>query len=160
MIRKNYLLLILLLTFFSGCATSAEKQAELTIEKINSIAANQTLNYSVEWVDEATLQVLDEMEILIIEDNPSTQGNFIKAATMDQDIVIELTSLSPGSTHMKINIQYPENQKSKSTANKIFYETRQYLLSLQTLEPKVNLERPLNQSMFYSPLLNPAPSYF
>ncbi len=158
MIQRKFLTFLLLFTFFSGCATTAEKPTGLKSASIASIAANQTLNYSVNWVDEATLQVLDEMDIIIIEDNSSPAGKSIKAATMDQDILIELTSLTPGSTHMKINIQYPENQKKQSTANKIFYQTRQYLLSIQPQEPKLNLERPLNQSKFYSPLLNPGPS--
>ena len=98
-------------------------------DKINSHTANQTVNYSVQWVDEATRGVLDQMEIMIIENDSSPRRKSIKAATVDLDILIELSSLAPNSTLMKISIQYPEDQKNKTTANEIFYKTRQFLLS-------------------------------
>jgi len=79
------------------------------------------------------------MEIMIIEENSSPGGKSIKAATVDLDILIVLSSLTPNSTQMKINIQYPKGQKTKLTANEIFYQTRQFLLSNERPE-KTGLE--------------------
>jgi Protein of unknown function (DUF3568) len=141
MIPKKFYLFILLLLLFSGCATTYEKVNVVEPEQNISHAANQTLSYSVHWVDEATLQVLDQMEIMIIDNGSSPTGTSIKAATIDQDILIELTSLTPNSTEMKINVQYSENTKTKSTANQIFYKTRQFLLS----------KKPLNSSKLDEP---------
>lgn len=126
--NKQFILLILSL-LFSGCVASNEKWTDLESDKINSHTANQTVNYSVQWVDEATRGVLDQMEIMIIENDSSPRRKSIKAATVDLDILIELSSLAPNSTLMKISIQYPEDQKNKTTANEIFYKTRQFLLS-------------------------------
>lgn len=139
MTQKKLFIFLLLFTILSGCAATDEKKNGLMLEKIDSHAANQTLNYGVQWVDEATLRVLDQMEIMIIENNSSPAGNSIKAATIDLDIQIELRSLTPNSTKMKINIPYSESQKTKWTANEIFYQTRQYLLSKKLFE-KTELE--------------------
>ena len=142
--NKQFILLIISL-FFSGCVASNEKWTDLESDKINSHTANQTVNYSVQWVDEATRGVLDQMEIMIIEDNSSPRRKSIKAATVDLDILIELSSLTPNSTQMKINIQYPDSQKTNSTANEIFYQTRQFLLSNKRPEQTApgNLLNPL-----------------
>jgi len=128
--------------FFSGCVATNEKRNGLELEKNTLHAANQTLNYSVQSVDEATLRVLDQMEIIIINNNSSSVGNSIKAATVDLDILIELTSLTPNSTQMKIEIQYPNGQKPKSTANEIFYQIRQTLLSNKRVK-KTALAKPV-----------------
>ena len=140
--QKKFCILLLFFTFFSGCAATDEKWNGLKFGKNYSHAANQTLNYSVQWVDEATLRVLDQMEIMIIDNYSSPAGNSIKAATIYSDIMIELTSLAPNSTQMKINVQYSDSHKNKSTANEIFYQTRQILLSNKRLE-KTELEEPI-----------------
>jgi len=139
MIQRNFFILLLSLMFLSGCAASGKNRSNLLSGKSNSQAANQTVNYSVDWVDEATRGVLDKMEIMIIEENSSPGGKSIEAATVDLDILIELSSLTPNSTQMKINIQYPKGQKTKLTANEIFYQTRQFLLSNERPE-KTGLE--------------------
>ena len=140
--QKKFCILLLFFTFFSGCAATDEKWNGLKFGKNYSHAANQTLNYSVQWVDEATLRVLDQMEIMIIDNYSSPAGNSIKAATIYSDILIELISLAPNSTQMKINVQYSDSHKNKSTANEIFYQTRQILLSNKRLE-KTELEEPI-----------------
>ncbi len=130
--------------FFSGCATTYENTSGLEPEKNISHAANQTLSYSVNWVDEATHRVLDQMDIMVINKGSSPEGKSIKAATIDQDILIEFSSLTPNSTVMKINVQYPEDSITKSTANQIFYKTRQFLLSNKPPK-KLDIVKP-NQS--------------
>ena len=149
MTQRKFCIFLLLFTFFSGCAATDEKPSGFKFEQHASHAANQTLNYSVQWVDEATLRVLDQMEIMIIETNSSPAGNSIKAATIDSDILIELTSLTSNSTRMNINIKYPVSQKFKSTANEIFYQTRQLLLSNKRLE-KTELEEPVESIKDFS----------
>jgi len=139
MTQRKFFILFLFFILFSSCTTTSGKWNGLKTEKIVSHAANQTLNYSVHLVDEATLRVLDQMEIMIIKENSSPAGNSIKAATIDLDILIELTPVTPNSTQMKINIQYPDNQITKSAANEIFYQTRQILLSNTRLK-KTELE--------------------
>lgn len=141
MIQRKIFTLLMFLIFFSGCAATGEKWNDLNSGEINSHAANQTVNYSVNWVDEATRGVLDQMEIMIVEDHSSPMQKSIKAATVDLNILIELTSLTPNSTEMKINIQYPDGQITKSTANEIFYQTRQTLLSNKRAE-KIELDEP------------------
>ena len=95
------------------------------------------------------------MDIMIIGDDSSPSGKYIKAATIDLDILIEFSSLTPNSTEMKIKILYPEGQKNKTTANEIFYQTRQFLLSNKPPEKTV-----LDESM--EPMIKssntPAPS--
>ena len=148
---RNFFIFLIGIAFFSGCAATGEQAKNSSAEYNDSHAANQTLNYSVEWVDEATLRVLDKMEIIIIEDNKSSLGKSIKAATMDLDILIELKSLAPDSTQMKIFIQHSNSPKSKTTANEIFYQTRQYLLSNQSLE-KSGLTLPTDTDTSLFPL--------
>lgn len=157
MAKRKIFILLLFITFFSGCASTDEAWKHSKVEYRDSHAANQTLNYSVEWVDEATLQVLDQMEILIIEENPSSGGKSIKAATMDLDILIELKPLASDSTQMNIFIQYSNSQKSKTTANEIFYQTRQYLLSNQRLE-KTDLANPTDSIKGLFPTESTGPS--
>jgi hypothetical protein len=82
------------------------------------------------------------MDIMIIGDDSSPSGKYIKAATVDLDILIEFSSLTPNSTEMKINIHYPDGQKNKTTANEIFYQTRQFLLSNAPSE-KTSQEEPI-----------------
>ena len=150
MIQRKFCIFLIFFTFFSGCAATVEKSNGLKFDKNVSHAANQTLNYSVDWVDEATLRVLDQMEIMIIDNNSSPAGNSIKAATIDSNILIELTSVTPNSTKMKINIQYPASQKNKSTANEIFYQTRQILLSNKRLG-KTELTGPIESIKEFFP---------
>jgi len=129
MLQRSFYIVIVFSLFFSGCTTTDKKWNGSNSAKIYSHAANQTVNYSVNWVDEATRDVLDQMDIMIIGDDSSPSGKYIKAATIDLDILIEFSSLTPNSTEMKINIHYPDGQKNKTTANEIFYQTRQFLLS-------------------------------
>jgi len=150
MTLRKFGICLLFFTLFSGCVATDEKWNGLKFDKNASHAANQTLNYSVQWVDEATLLVLDQMEIIIIDNNSSPAGKLIKAATIDMDIQIELTSLAPNSTQMKINIQYPVSQQTNSTANEIFYQTRQILLSNKRLE-KTELAEPIESIMEFFP---------
>jgi hypothetical protein len=145
--------------FFSGCASTPEKHEEQRYEKAASPAANQTLNYAIHWVDKATLRVLDQMEIMIIDNHSLPTGNSIKAATLDLDILIELETLTPNSTKMKINIQNPNDSKSKLTVNEIFYNTRQYLLSHQIPE-KHGVNEPLNHSQNFIVTISSRPSQF
>jgi hypothetical protein len=142
MIPRIFFIVLLSLTLFSGCTATDKKWAKSTADENNSYAANQTVNYSVNWVDQATRDVLDKMDIMIIEDNSLPSGKYIKAATIDLDILIELSSLTPNSTEMKINILYSEGQKNKTTANEIFYQTRQFLLSNKPSE-KTAPEEPI-----------------
>lgn len=144
MFRKQFFIYIIWLVFVSGCASTYEKVNPLEAENNTSHVANQTLSYSVDWVDEATLEVLDQMEILVIDNGSSPNGKSIRAATIDQDILIELLSLTPNSTEMKINVQFPEDSKAKSTANQIFYKTRQILLSNNPPEDSVPVETNLS----------------
>lgn len=129
MLQRNFLIAIVFSLFFSGCTTTDKKWNGSNSAEVNSHAANQTVNYSVNWVDEATRNVLDKMDIMIIGDDSLPSGKYIKAATVDLDILIEFSSLTPDSTEMKIKIHYPDGQKNKTTANEIFYQTRQFLLS-------------------------------
>jgi hypothetical protein len=129
MLLRTFFIVIVFSMFFSGCTSTGKKWNDSKPVEAYSHAANQTVNYSVNLVDEATRGVLDKMDIMIIEDESSPAGKSIKAATIDLDILIELSSLTPNSTEMKINILYPNGQKNKTTANEIFYQTRQFLLS-------------------------------
>jgi hypothetical protein len=134
MIQKYFFPALTILIFLSSCASADKSWIDLKAKKINSNAANQTVNYSVDWVSEATLVALDRMDIMIISDDSSPSQKSIKAVTIDLDILIELSSLSPNSTQMKINIKYPKDHKTKTTANEIFYQTRQLLLSYKPPE--------------------------
>ena len=140
---QRIILIVLVFSILSGCTTTDKKWDGTNSAKINSHAANQTVNYSVNWVDEATRGVLDKMDIMIIGDDSSPSGKSIKAATIDLDILIEFSSLTPNSTEMKINILYPNGQKNKTTANEIFYQTRQLLLAKMPSE-KTPSKNPLN----------------
>ena len=82
------------------------------------------------------------MDIMIIGDDSSPSGKYIKAATIDLDILIELSPLTANSTQMNISIQYPKGHKTKTTANEIFYQTRQFLLSNRPPE-KTGREEPI-----------------
>ena len=146
MIPDKLFILLMFSILFSGCAASKEKWTDLEPDKINSHTANQTVNYSVQRVDEATRRVLDQMEIMIIEDNSSPRQKSIKAATVDLDILIELSSLAPNSTQMKINVQYPDGQKTRTTANEIFYQTRQFLLSNKPSQKNENSDEGILES--------------
>jgi hypothetical protein len=155
MIPNKQFILLIFSIFFSGCVASNEKWTDLESDKIASHTANQTVSYSVHRVDEATRKVLDQMEIMIIEDNSAPRRKSIKAATVDLDILIELSSLAPNSTQMKINIQYPDGQKTKSTANEIFYQIRQFLLSNKPPQKNENSDDGIIES---SPLTTSKPS--
>lgn len=139
---QRIIIIVLVFSIFSGCTTTDKKWNGSNSAAINSHAANQTVNYSVNWVDEATRGVLDKMDIMIIGDDSSPSGKSIKAATIDMDILIEFSSLTPNSTEMKINILYPNGQKNKTTANEIFYQTRQFLLANMPSE-NTALEEPI-----------------
>jgi hypothetical protein len=134
MLQRIFFIVLVFSLFFSGCTTTDKKWNGSNSAEIHSHAANQTVNYSVKLVDEATRGVLDKMDIMIIGDDFSPSGKSIKAATIDLDILIEFSALTENSTEMKINIHYPDGQKNKTTANEIFYQTRQFLLSNMTSE--------------------------
>lgn len=155
--QRNFFILLISLLLFSACATTDKKWSESKSDNNNSQAANQTVNYSVQWVDEATRGVLDQMDIMIVEDNSSPARKSIKAATVDLDILIELSSVTPNSTQMKIHIQYPKGQEIKTTANEIFYQTRQFLLSNKRPE-KTEVEEPVEFITESSPLNTSGPS--
>jgi len=134
--QSKYFILLVSCMIFSACAAAGDRRVGSELKNQALHSANQTLNYSVQWVDAATIRVLDQMDIMIIDSTSSKAGNSIKAATVDLDITIELTPLAQNSTQMKINIQYPGNQMNRSTANEIFYQTRQLLLSDKQLQEK------------------------
>jgi hypothetical protein len=146
MLQRFFFIVIVFSMFCSGCTSTDKKWNGSNSDEIYSHAANQTVNYSVNWVDEATRGVLDKMDIMIIGDDSSPSGKYIKAATIDLDILIEFSSLTPNSTEMKINIHYPDGQKNKTTANEIFYQTRQFLLSNMPSE-KTAPEEPIEPTI-------------
>jgi hypothetical protein len=90
--------------------------------------ASVTHNYALKWVDEALVEVLDQMEIIVIEATPSIYGKSIKAATFDQDITIELKSVTQSSTHMQIDITLAGSEEHASLGNEIMAQTEKYLL--------------------------------
>lgn len=91
--------------------------------------SSTTHNYSLKWVDEALIAVLDQMEIIVIETIPSPDGRSIQAATLNQDIVIDLKSVSQSSTRMKIDIKLTEEGESASIGNEIMSQTEKHLLN-------------------------------
>lgn len=127
--QRYFLPALLIFIFISGCTTANKNWNEFIAERFGSHAANQTIYYSVDWVNEATLGALDQMDIMIIGGNTSSSQKSIQAMTIDLDILIELSSLSPNSTQMKIQIKDPDSHETKTTANEIIYQTRQLLLS-------------------------------
>ena len=153
--QRFFFIVLIFSLFFSGCTTTDKKWNRSNSAKNNSHAANQTVNYSVNWVDEATRSVLDKMDIMIIGEDSSPSGKYIKAATIDLDILIEFSSLTLNSTKMKINIYYPDGQKNKTTANEIFYQTRQFLLSNMPSE-KTALEKPIEPMIESSNIPGPS----
>ncbi len=93
----------------------------------NTQAVSVTHNYSLKWVDKAIIEVLDQMEIMVIEDTFSSDGKSIKAATLDQDITIELKSLTLSSTRMKIDIKLTDREDHASIGDEIMIKTKNYL---------------------------------
>jgi hypothetical protein len=92
-------------------------------------ATSVTHNYALKWVDEALVKVLDQMEIMVIESTPSPDGTFIKAATLDKDITIDIKSVSQTSTRMQIDVKLTDNAESASIGNEIMIQTEKYLLN-------------------------------
>lgn len=128
---KYLLILTVLLSLVSGCAGTGGKDELLKIWDRGSVDANQTLSYSVQLVDAATVRVLDQMEIMILEDDQTSSTKTIKAATIHLDILIELETLNPESTRMKVGIKHAANEKDKSTASAIIEQTLQTLANNQ-----------------------------
>ena len=91
-------------------------------------ATSVTHNYSLQWVDKAIVEVLDQMEIMVIDVTPSPNGKSIKAATLDQDISIELISVTQSSTRMQVDIKLTSREEPASIGNDIMVQTEKYLL--------------------------------
>lgn len=127
-------LLIVIISLLSGCTGTSEKWKGIKFGKINSQTASKTHNYPLKWVDEATLRTLDQMEIMIIEDSSSPTGRSIKAATLNLDIFIELKSVTPSSTQMKIDVKLADDEDHSLTADEIIEQTHQYLLANAEIE--------------------------
>lgn len=130
--QVKFFLLFVIISLLSSCTGGPEKWKGIIFAKHES--ASKTHNYSLKWVDEATLRVLDQMEIMIIEDNPSPDGKSIKAATLDQDIFIALKSVTPSSTLMQVDIKLTDNGEHTATANEIIDQTHEYLLTNAKIE--------------------------
>lgn len=112
-----------------SCSAVPKNWKEANSGKTQPHATSVTHNYALKWVDEALIEVLDQMEIMVIESTPSPDGTSIKAATLDQDITIDIKSVSQTSTHMQIDVKLTDYGKSASIGNAIMIQTEKYLLN-------------------------------
>ena len=126
--------LIGLLSLLSACSGIPEKWGGTKSLDLGPQITGKTLNYSMKWVDEATVKVLDQMEIIVIEKDSNPNGQTIKAATLDLDINIELQPVSESSTHMKIDITSSGKPKGNQTGIEIIDQTQTYLIDEETVE--------------------------
>jgi len=124
----KFFLLILLLWLVSGCGGMTGTGKILGLGNSDSHAANQTIFYPLNLVDAATLQALDKMEIMIIDDDNSISRKTISAATVHLDILIELEPLNQESTRMRVGVKHAASEQDKSTAQEIIEETEKFLI--------------------------------
>jgi hypothetical protein len=121
-------LFISAILLLSSCSAVPNSWPGAKSGKIDTQATSATHNYALKWVDEALVAVLDQMEVIVIETTPSPDGKSFKAATLDQDIVIELKSVTPSSTRMQIDIKVTENEERASIGDEIMVQTEKLLL--------------------------------
>jgi len=121
-------LFILTTLLLSGCSAVTKNWSGTIQGKNNTHTDRVTHNYALKWVDEAVVEVLDRMEIMIIEDSISPDGKSIQAATLDQDITIELKPVTPSSTLMQIDITLADQEEHVSLSHEIMDGTEKYLL--------------------------------
>ena len=119
---------IIIILLLGSCTRVPEKWTGINLSKNHSQIVSTTHNYTLKWVDAATLSALDQMDIMIIEVTPSPDGNSIKAATIDHDIFIKLKSVNPSSTLMQIDIKLTDKGEHVSIGNEIMDQTEKYLL--------------------------------
>lgn len=125
---------MLILLILSGCTGTSGKWLGLESGTTESQTASKTHNYSLKWVDEATLNALDQMEIMIVENKTSPEGKSIQAATLDQDIFITLKPVDSSSTYMQIDIELTDNGDPAASANDIIEQTQRILLTNTKLQ--------------------------
>ncbi len=131
-------LFIIATLLLCSCAAGPGNWKTAVYGESNTQAASVTHNYSLKWVDKAIVEVLDQMEIMVIEDTLSPDGKSIKAATLEQDITIELKSVTQSSTRMRIDIKLTDHDEPATLGNEIMAQTEKYLLgNSQTDTPNI-----------------------
>lgn len=126
--QGSIFLLILVILLLSGCSSIPENWNGTNRGGGSTQTARVTQNYPLKWVDEAVIEVLDQMEIMIVEDSISSDGKSIQAATLNQDITIKLKPVTPSSTLMQIDITETDREEHASLGHEIMNRTEKYLL--------------------------------
>ena len=102
--------LILIFLLAAGCASNG---GGMGVGIFGAQSAEKTLNYPVKDVVKAAHRVLEDMDLLLMEDDTTSGGKTIKAATVDLDIYIELEVLTTKTTRMIVDVKDALTKKHK-----------------------------------------------
>ncbi len=116
--KNAWLILIFLLA--TGCAANG---GGMGAGLFGANSAEKTLNYPVKDVVKAAHRVLEDMDLLLMEDDTTSGGKTIKAATVDLDIYIELEVLTTKTTRMIVDVKDALTKKHKPLGEDIIEMT-------------------------------------
>jgi hypothetical protein len=119
----KFLILSLLPSFASGCATVAVSAigagAGISVPYVIADCADRTLNFPFEEINKITPQVLRKMDIAIVDDNEIENGKRIKASTKNLDITIDMERVTNRATRITVNAKKGSFVKDKATSEEI-----------------------------------------
>lgn len=128
---KCLILLVLLASLLSGCATLALSAlgagAGVGIPYVVTDCADRTLNFSFEQVTQLTPQVLQKMDIAVIDNNQTENGKRIRASATNLDITIDMERVTTRATRVTINAKKGGFIKDKATAEEIINQLERML---------------------------------
>jgi hypothetical protein len=133
----EWLILFLLTSFASGCATVALSAlgagAGVGIPYVISDCADRTLNCSFEEVNKITPQVLRKMDIAVVNDSEIENGKRIKALTKNLDITIDVERVTKKATRITVNAKRKSFLKDRATAEEILNQFEAMLIKNKKL---------------------------
>jgi len=131
LIHLNFLILFLLLSMLSGCASVAVSLlgagTGFGLPYAVNDDADRTLNLPFHQVERETPQVLEKMDISVTGYSEIENGKRIKASTRELDITIDIKQVTPKATRVVINARKSNFLKDKATSEEIINQLEKSL---------------------------------
>jgi hypothetical protein len=118
---KNIFLVILCGALLAGCAGMGLWAGE------RSPVADRAFDHPLSLVKKAALDALNEMNIMILDSQSTSEGQTILAATFDLDLTIDLSSIDNDRTQVRVSTHQDSNASGANTAREILDQTERIM---------------------------------
>lgn len=92
-----------------------------------SPVADRAFDHPLSLVKKAALDALNEMNIMILDSQSTSEGQTILAATFDLDLTIDLSSIDNDRTQVRVSTHQDSNASGANTAREILDQTERIM---------------------------------